>query len=98
MDEFRRIQIAQTCFDFGTGAPGNAAGFAAGVVAQTTGNFMAGFVQAGNNGAAFEFSFNRGDANGQQAAARAERLAGSRIQLDAAGQLQVIGQPLFACS
>src|SRR5574343_240865 len=94
--DFRFVDVAKDAFDLGGRFAGDQACFAAAVVAQAAGDFLAVRADAGDGGAAFEFTLDRDNADRQQAFADFQRIDCAGVQNQAAGQLQVVGQPLLA--
>src|SRR5574343_1019006 len=92
----RFVDVAEDAFDLGGRFAGDQAGFAAAVVAQAAGDFLAVRTDAGDGGAALEFALDRDYTDRQQAFAAFQRVDCAGVQNQAAGQLQVVGQPLFA--
>src|SRR5574343_94584 len=94
--DFRFVDVAKDAFALGGRFAGDQAGVAAAVVAQAAGDFLAVRADAGAGSAAFEFTLDRDNADRQQAFADFQRIDCAGVQNQAAGQLQVVGQPLLA--
>ena len=98
VDQFGFFDVAENLFDFAAGVAGDAAGFVAGVVGQSACQFVAGFVAAANGCTAPEFTFDADHTDRQQAGAALQGVRSTGIQHQRTRELQVVGQPLFACS
>src|SRR5574343_430187 len=92
----RFVDVAEDAFDLGGRFAGDQACFAAAVVAQAAGDFLAVRTDAGDGGAPLEFTLDCDNADRQQAFAAFQRIDCAGVQNQAAGQLQVVGQPLLA--